>query len=209
VTWERPGENEQLQRAAAAIVAVPAVHVPALLPQLASEQRAYLSGVKYARSMVVTLLLARAPAERSMWLTVPDQTHPDVNVMILDHNKAPGRVPAGGGLVTVYWHRDWATARWELGDDEIVPQAIAAAEQVLPDIEGQVVGGYVWRWDPCTVARPTGGFRELAAFNDRLDPVARIQLAGDYFTITTVDSSVRSGEQAATRTLRALSARRD
>jgi protoporphyrinogen/coproporphyrinogen III oxidase len=204
VSWTAPGVNEQAEHADAAIVAVPAGHAPAILPQLDDEQREYLNGVPYARSMVVTLALTRPPAERAMWLTVPDRTHPDVNVMILDHNKAPGRVPPGAAMATVYWHRDWAARYWDLDDEEVLPKAIAAAQEVLPEIAGQVASGHVWRWDPCTVARPVGGFRALAGFAGRLDPAAPIQLAGDYFAITTVENSVVSGERAASRIIRRL-----
>lgn len=208
VTWERPGEKEHVEDVDGAVVAVPAVHAPALLPSLAAEHRDFLKGVTYARSLVVTLRLARPPAESAMWLTVPDVTHPDVNVMILDHNKAPGRVPAGRGMATVYWHRDWAQRCWELTDEEILPRAIAAVQQVVPGIEGQVEGGHVWRWDPCSVARPVGQFSALAAFSQQLDPGSPIQLAGDYFAITTVDSSLSSGELAAARLVRRLDRKR-
>jgi oxygen-dependent protoporphyrinogen oxidase len=126
-------------------------------------------------------------------------------VVILDHNKAPGRVPADTAMISVYWHRDWADRYWDSDDDKIVPDAVTAVAKVLPDIVGHVVNGYVWRWDPCTVARPVGGFAELADFASRLDPSARIQLAGDYFAITTVENSLASGTAAASRLIRLFS----
>jgi protoporphyrinogen/coproporphyrinogen III oxidase len=213
VSWQRisqphePGAVERVERADAAVVAVPAVHAPAILPQLDVAQRDFLKQVPYARSMVVTLTLARPPAEESMWLTVPDRVHPDVNVVILDHNKAPGRVPAGAAMATVYWHRDWARRHWELADDQIVPNAVAAARDVLPGIADQVRSGHVWRWDPCAVAWPAGGFRELSRFASSLNPGSRIHLAGDYFGITTVESSLASGERAARRVIDRLEGR--
>lgn len=206
VAWDRPGELERVDTVDGAIVAVPAVHVPALMPSLAGEHRDFLKSVSYARSMVVSLRLSRPPAESAMWLTVPDTTHPDVNVMILDHNKAPGRVPPGRAMATVYWHRDWALRHWELSDEKVLPQAIAAVAQVVPDVEGQVEGGHVWRWDPCAVARPVGQFRALAAFRRQWDPTSRVQLAGDYLSISTVDNSLASGEDAAARLIRCLRA---
>ncbi|MFD9624038.1 protoporphyrinogen/coproporphyrinogen oxidase [Streptomyces virginiae] len=204
VTWERPGGIEHIEQVDGVIVAVPAVGVSSLLPQLADGQRDFLKNVTYARSMVVALTLTRQPAENAMWLTVPDSTDPDVNVMILDHNKMPGRVPAGRGLVTVYWHRNWAARCWDLDDETVLHRAVAAAQRVLPEIEGNLEAGYVWRWDPCTVARPVGQFRALAAFAAGHDPSDPIQLAGDYFAITTVDSSVTSGERAAARLIAQL-----
>jgi oxygen-dependent protoporphyrinogen oxidase len=204
LTWERPGEGEHVEHADGAIVAVPAPHVPALLPQLTDDQVDVLKGITYARSLVVSLMLDRVPAESAMWLTVPDQTHPDVNVVILDHNKAPGRVPAGQGLITVYWHRDWASRFWDTDDEEVLRQAVLSIRQVLPDVDRHVKNGFVWRWDPCTVARSVGQFGTLARFVGGMDKSARVQLAGDYFSITTVDSSLASGEQAAGRLIRAL-----
>lgn len=199
VTWDRPGAAERTEHADAVVVAVPATKAPAILPQFSAEQREYLAAVPYARSLVVTLTLTKPPVETAMWLTVPDRTHPDVNVVILDHNKAPGRVPPGAAMVTIYWHRDWADKYWDTADDQVLPRAIAAASEVFPGLENTIVDGYVWRWDPCTVARPVGGFRALTEFTAGLDPASRIQLAGDYFAITTVDTSVASGERAAER----------
>jgi protoporphyrinogen/coproporphyrinogen III oxidase len=204
VTWTGADGRTRVERVDAVVVAAPAAHAAAILPQLDCAQREFLVGLPYARSLVVTLTLRRAPGERAMWLSIPDHTHPDVNVMILDHNKAPGRVPAGAAMVTIYWHRDWATRHWELADDDVVAAAIDGVSQVMPDVAGNVLNGYVWRWDPCTVARPPGGFKALASFASGLDPASPVQLAGDYFAISTVESSLASGEVAAGRIIHNL-----
>ena len=136
VTCTGADGRTRVERVDAVVVATPAAHAAAILPQPDSAQREFLVGLPYARSLVVTLTLHRAPAERAMWLSVPDHTHPDVNVMILDHNKAPGRVPAGAAMVTIYWHRDWATRHWELADDQVVR---------TPDMAQELLQGH--RWD--------------------------------------------------------------
>lgn len=199
VSWGRPGASDRVEHVDAVVVAVPAVAAPSILSQLDTGQRDFLNNVPYARSLVVTLALTQPNSEPAIWLTVPDRTHPDVNVVILDHNKADARVPPGAALVSVYWHRDWAARHWDLDDERILSDAVGCADQVLAGIEGKVTSGYVWRWDPCTVARPPGGFRALAEFTGRINPDSLIQLAGDYFRITTVENSVASGELAATR----------
>jgi protoporphyrinogen/coproporphyrinogen III oxidase len=124
--------------------------------------------------------------------------------MILDHNKAPGRVPPGAAMVTVYWHRDWAARHWELPDDQVVSAAIDGVAQVIADVAANVINGYVWRWDPCTVARPPGGFKALASFALSLDLASPVQLAGDYFAISTIENSLASGEAAANRVIHKL-----
>lgn len=204
VTWRSgggEGAGERVITADAAVVAVPAMHAPPILPGLDAASREYLASVPYGRTIVVNLALTVPPPEPAMWLTVPDRTHPDVDVVILDHNKAPGRVPPGAGLLTVYWQRDWAERHWDADDSRVVDTAVAEVRRLLPGIDGRVAEGHVWRWDPCAVARPVGGFRALAEFCRRQDPGARIQLAGDYFGITSVESSVASGERAAARLL--------
>jgi oxygen-dependent protoporphyrinogen oxidase len=204
VTWSGSASSERVERADAVVVATPAGQAASILPQLDSVQREFLTGLRYARSLVVTLTMGKPPPERAMWLTVPDRTHPDVNVMILDHNKAPGRVPVGAAMATVYWHRNWAVRHWELPDEQVVSAAIDGVAQVIPEIAGNVNKGYVWRWDPCTVARPAGGFKTLARFASSLDPASPIQLAGDYFAISTVEKSLASGEDAAKRVIQKL-----
>jgi oxygen-dependent protoporphyrinogen oxidase len=204
VTWTGSAGSERVERADAVVVATPAGQAASILPQLDSAQREFLTGLRYARSLVVTLTMGKPPPKRAMWLTVPDRTHPDVNVMILDHNKAPGRVPAGAAMATVYWHRNWAVWHWELPDEQVVSAAIDGVAQVIPDIAGNVSNGYVWRWDPCTVARPAGGFKALARFASSLDPALPIQLAGDYLAISTVEKSLASGEDAAKRVIQKL-----
>ena len=60
-------------------------------------------------------------------------------------------------------------------------------------------------WDPCTAARPVGEFAGFADFANQLDPCSRVQFAGDYFAITTVEGSLASGAAVASRLARLLS----
>jgi len=201
VHWTRPGEGAHDERACAAVIAVPATQVPGLFDQVTPDQAALLSTRIYSRSIVTSFGLARPPPdEPSVWLNVPRQAGiPDLTALILDHNKAPGRVPPGRGMITTYWMRDWSARRWDDDDDRLARDAVAAASKVLPKLGDQVEMTCVRRWDPCVSVRRPGGYKALRAFMAGLDPASRVQLAGDYFTSISSNGSLASGERAASR----------
>ncbi|MEV8325936.1 FAD-dependent oxidoreductase [Kitasatospora sp. NPDC056731] len=51
------------------------------------------------------------------------------------------------------------------------------------------------------LARPAGGYRDLAAFTASLDPASPVQLAGDHFAYSTTNAALATGERAARRIL--------
>ena len=206
VHWTRPGEAAHQEGACAAVIALPAVHVPPIYRQLTDEQAAFLNVGIYARSIVVSFGLARPPpGESAMWLTVPKVAGPpDLAALILEHNKAPGRVPPGRGMVTTFWMRDWSRRRWDDDDAAIARDAVSAAGKVLSTMGDEVEMTHVRRWDPCVSVRAPGGYKMLRRFVAGLDPSSRVQLAGDYFTSLSTNGSLCSGEWAAVRVAGAL-----
>ena len=134
-----------------------------------------------------------------MMLQVPRLEHPDLCVVVLDHNKAPGRAPAGKGLLTSYWHDAWGKEHWDRDDKEVVEDALAGLDRIFPGIENDVEMTHVSRWWSCAVMSRPGLYRDMARFTAATDPSAPVQLAGDYLSATTTNASLCSGEQAARR----------
>ncbi len=205
VHWTRPGEEARVDDVAAAVLAVPAVHVPALHRGLTAPQTAFLR-TGYSRSVVVSFGVSRPPEdEPAMWLNLPrGSASPDLAAVVLEHNKAPGRVPPGRGMITTFWMRDWSRRRWDQDDAVLAREAVDAARKVLPTLGDEVEMTSVRRWDPCVSVRPPGGYRALREFTRGLDPSSRIQLAGDYFTSISTNGSLCTGESAAARVARRL-----
>jgi protoporphyrinogen oxidase len=69
----------------------------------------------------------------------------------------------------------------------------------MPGIESLVEGWHVQRWDYAATVSHPGYYKELAAFVDGLDVERRVQLAGDYFSMASVNTAVTSGRIAAQR----------
>ena len=63
-------------------------------------------------------------------MQIPRSEHPDMVGMVFDHNKAPGRAPAGKGLISTLWQHDWGCRQWDRDDTAIVANASAAQNPV-------------------------------------------------------------------------------
>lgn len=202
VTWDRPGEDEHVDEADVCVIALSAQHMAAVYPQLDPVRREVVEDIEYSTCVDVHLGLTRPPDEASMLVQVPSREHPDLKVIVLDHNRAPGRAPAGKGLVTSYWHTAWADQQWERADDEIVDAAVPAIDRILPGVARTVEFAHVQRWRPAVVMSRPGTYRDLARFSAATDAAARVQLCGDYLSASTTNASLCSGERAAERIIR-------
>ena len=206
VHWSRPGEPDHEEEASAVVVALPATQVSRILPQFTAAQKSFLGENIYSPAMVISLGLAKVPQdEEAMWLNIPQRDSDDLNAIILEHNKAPGRAPRGKGLITTFWMREWSRKRWDDDDDKLAEEAFVQASRFLPSMKDEVDMVDVRRIDPGASVRPTGSYAALANFVREYPSNSRVQLAGDYFTSITTNGSLCSGEQAAARTVKVMS----
>ncbi|GAA0451277.1 NAD(P)/FAD-dependent oxidoreductase [Streptomyces olivaceiscleroticus] len=202
LSWTHHGRPQPDAHADAAILALPAPHVPGLLAELPSEDAAYLRSVPYSRGLITTFGLSHPPKETSPTIFTTRDAHPEIAGIELHHNKLPGRVDGDRGLITVHPRKDFTEGWWDEEDTAIAERLLQAASTILPGVRDAVLTHHVSRRDPALVVRPPGGYAQLRAFNTRrrtADP--RIQLAGDYFGPSSTYGALRSGEHAATRLL--------
>ncbi|MFE3068476.1 protoporphyrinogen/coproporphyrinogen oxidase [Streptomyces sp. NPDC059247] len=204
VVWERDG-GTRTERARACVVAVPAPATARIVTDLTEDQRRYLAGVRYTSDVHVTFGLRRPPAETALGVAVPRREHPDLCVALYEHNLGPGRAPAGRGLVTLVFRHHWSAARTAADDDTVIADARTALGEVMPDLAAHIDEhremAVVQRWENAVIARPAGGYRDLAAFTASLDPASPVQLAGDHFSYSTTNAALATGERAARKIL--------
>jgi len=203
VTWDRPGEDEHVTDAAVCVIALSGHQMAAVYPQLDPVRRDVVADIEYSTCIDVHLGLSSPPNEPAMMVQVPSREDPDLCVVVLDHNRAPGRAPAGKGLLTSYWHTGWADQQWERSDGEIVEAALPAIDRLLPGVARTVEFAHVTRWRPAVVMSRPGTYRDLARFSAATDVTTRVQLCGDYLSASTTHASLCSGERAAERLLTA------
>jgi protoporphyrinogen oxidase len=200
VTWSRPGQPDRVEEADACVLAVPPPQALSVFGQFTADQRNYLTHTNARRSIIVAFGLDRSTTERSMMVIVPRAEHPDILGFGLEHNLAPGRTPAGKGLVMAYLSDFAVESTWSVDDADITRRVLAAVAKlgILPELERHCVTTWVNRVNHGVVARQPGGYRAAMIFKHSLPAHSRIKLAGgDYFTHSATNNSVVSGEIAA------------
>lgn len=203
VRWTEHGRPQE-STADAVVLAVPAGAAVGMYPDLDPARRKYLENLRYSTSLVVSLGVEPAPDEKASMVLIPRDLEPDLCVVGLGHNLAPGRVPAGAGILTAYWMTDWSTRHYGDPDDEVVAATRATINRLLPGWADRVRASHVARWSPALVASEVGTYAGLVDFHAHVDPAARIQLAGDYHAQTSVNASIAAGERAAADLARTL-----
>lgn len=197
VSWERDGQPERTETAQVCVIATPAPVVLDIYPQLDRPRREIFGAVNYAPSINVFLGLDRPPPEPAALILVGANSGTDLCAVILDHNKASGRVPPGGGLVSTYWHRDWSKAHWEDTDDDIVEASWPGLHRVIKGVDGQVRTVHVQRWRDALVSGPQRRHRDIAQLHALTPAGSKIRFAGDAVSSSNVEACLCSGERAA------------
>jgi oxygen-dependent protoporphyrinogen oxidase len=198
VRWSDGSGGEQQDDVDACVVALPAPAVPGVV-DLDDSRRRYLEGLEHSRALVVQLGVRSAPDERSSMVLFPRELEPALPVVGLGHNLAPGRAPAGGGVLTAFFMTAWSTEHWDDDDDALVAMTAGLVDRHLPGWADSLEESVVTRWAPALVASRPGTYRDLAGFHRHGDPADPIQLAGDYLARSSVNAAVRAGERAAER----------
>jgi oxygen-dependent protoporphyrinogen oxidase len=196
VTWGGAG-GERTEEVEGAIVAVPARIATRLLPGLDDWRRSYLGRLPKGPLLLPHFGLSREPPDLGATYTmIPRSEHPFLAGIVCDHHKAPGRVPAGKGLITLACCTDWSARHYEDDDESICSEALAAAERFMPGIADQVEFTGVSRW--AQQYPPVGHYAGLGEFQRRSQAADRtVQLCGEFASVPHLATATSSGERAA------------
>ena len=204
VLWQDDTGTEQTEHVDGTIIAIPGNETAAILPALDPARREYLDGLRYTRTLSVNVALSQAPpGVPASVMQVPAVVHHGLLGFILEHNRVPDHVPAGQGMLGLLAMPDWADTLIDADDGTVLDHTLAAAEHVLPGVGRTVEWAQVNRWPSALINTHPGSWRELGRFNRiRTATDRRVQLAGDYYSSTNLNTATAAGERAA-RELRA------
>jgi oxygen-dependent protoporphyrinogen oxidase len=197
VTWVRAGEPEHVEVASGCVIAVQAHDIPAVYPQLSTVQKEIVTAIDYSIGIGVHFALSAAPAEPSAFVCQPRQEDPDMHLAILDHHKAPGRAPAGAGLISTFWRHHWGRAHWDDTDERLVELALPAFVRMFPGVEPAIRFAHVQRWRHALLRTPPGRYSSLARFHAETGPRGRVRFAGDWLAASSTNSAIATGDRAA------------
>ena len=197
VTWT---ENDQTktEHADYVVIALPSQQMTGIYPQLDQGRREAVSSLKFSYLMTVNVALNKPTKDKSFLVAIPEVESDELCAIFVDHNKHPGRVPSGKGLLTYFWHDNWNRRHWESSDEEIVEKTIAEGKRFLPETD-DVQFAQVNRFYPAVMLSWPGMYKTLNDLAESRKRDQRVQLAGDYFGGSTTNSALCSGEYAAKR----------
>jgi oxygen-dependent protoporphyrinogen oxidase len=203
VSWET-AKGSVTKRGSGVVVSSMGNRVPDMVPQLAPERAEFLRALNYTSCITFSLGLSRQPYGKAAFVVAPRPVSNKVFAGILEHHKAPGRVPAGKGLVTFYGMNGWSERNMERTDEEIIQDAIGDAEKLVPGVSDAIEFSMVHRWYPVLVYSHPGLYRALGRFHSSRPLASRIHLAGSYNSSSNVNTATVAGERASRELIAAL-----
>jgi protoporphyrinogen/coproporphyrinogen III oxidase len=198
VVWRDVDGSEHTERAAGCVVAVPAHPAAQIVTGLDDWRREFLRTVAYSALVSINCALRRPlPDMPATWIQVPECVDDVLLGITVDHNRAPGQIPAGKGFVTIYATSEHAKRLMHEPDETVIGELRPRGEKLLGEL-GDTEWIEVDRWPQVVVESYPGYYAKLHDFHvirrqqDRL-----VQLAGDYFSSSNVNTATSSGERAA------------
>ena len=196
VTW-RDSAGELTQTVGGCVIALPAQAAAEIRVDLDAWRAEYLGSVRRGKLVTPNIALSKAPAGvRATYSMVPRAEHPFLGGFGCDHNKAPGRVPAGKGLLTLTLTNEWCERHFDDDDDRLSAVSVEAAEAFMPGIANDVEFVEISRWHQ--QYSPVGHYAQLRAYRaltQRLDHT--VHFAGEYLSAPNLNAATASGEAAA------------
>jgi oxygen-dependent protoporphyrinogen oxidase len=197
-----PGAGaEHTETFAGVVIATLAPQAARIHTGLDAHRRELLAtGVDHATIVQAHVALDVAPASKASMVystEVSDKTK--VLAVNLEHNKAPGRVPPGKAIATIFGADDWSKGVLEDEDDDLlIKELVDGGEALVPGVGDNILFTQLTRW-PWSWSKSTPGYwermREFNRISEESDRLVR--LAGDYFCVTSLNVATASGEKAA------------
>lgn len=184
------------------VLCVPAPVAAQLHADAPQDAHAYLQACSYTPMLRVSFML-RQPvsvegAAGAYVVLIPAVEEPLLAGFTLDHNKAPGRVPAGRGLVTVLTRPPATRQLLDLPDQEVVRRISQQAERYLPGLGEATHTHVVHRFRHGLPEATPAALRLRSEFLRR--PTRAVEYAGDWVMLRPAsEGAFRSAELAAAR----------
>ena len=189
------------------ILAIPGQSIPALAPWLPDWLLRPLARTQFSRLSSIHLGLRHPPATNVVGIGFTDAVA-GIGVLELEHLRAPGRTPAGKGMVSVYFVNAPGFDCVDASDAELTGRAVKIMEFRFPGMRNEVELVHRVSWPTGIALFPVGRIREMSAVRGQLanwnEP---IDVAGDWLDGVASESALRTGEQAADRLAARLSGR--
>lgn len=206
VTYRDSAGGPKTMQADACVIATQLPEATELAPELVHAMAPLAEPLTYNRAVLVHLGFRKRTSTQALGVLVGTVEHPQIALVWLEHNKLPEAAPAGHSLFTIYFEESGLDSVEPNIDSRFVNIALAFVTRLFPEIAGECDLQQVVRWQRAIPHPAPGIYAAIHQMKLRLDPSARIQLAGDYFTCTGQNSAIHWGKVAADNLIRSHAA---
>jgi protoporphyrinogen/coproporphyrinogen III oxidase len=200
VTYRSPtSRREQTETFDTAVIATTAQPALAMYPQIDDNHRGLYETARYHRLGNVSLGFSARPDDPGTFSMISPYDDPDTIAVIADHNKAPGRAPAGKGLISVLLSPAYLDRTDDRDDDYLLDHALDRVKYYYGKVPGTLEEHAIVRWPESVPVIDKGRFKRIADFRKKIDRTARVQFASDLDRIPGLNGGLVSGKEAAAR----------
>lgn len=182
----------------ACIVALPPNALSEIDVDIPAAQKQFLVNFKPLRSVNFHFGLKKRPYLHQAFILPPESESEILTTIVLDHNKAPGRAPAGKGVISLFCRDTWCADNFYRPESDLILEALEMAKPFIGDISGDIESHVVQRWPYATIKSEVGLYNHIAEFEAATDVQSRIQVAGDFYSMG-IEAAVCSGITSAER----------
>lgn len=209
VTYSSPSSSgERTETFDTAVIATTAAPALSMYPQMDENHRGLYETARYHRLGNVSLGFSARPDDPGTFSMISPYDDPDTIAVIADHNKAPGRAPAGKGLISVLLSPSYLDRTDDKDDDYLLDHALGRVEYYYGKLPGELEEHALMRWPESVPVLGKGRFKAIADFRKKVDHSARVQFASDLDRIPGLNGALVSGQEAAARVSRQFASRR-
>jgi protoporphyrinogen/coproporphyrinogen III oxidase len=190
-----------------AIIATTAQPAVGMYPQMDENHRGLYETARYHRLGNVSLGFSARPDDPGTFSMVSPYDDPDTIAVIADHNKAPGRAPAGKGLISVLLSPSYLDRTDDRDDDYLLDHALDRVKYYYGKLPGTLEEHAIVRWPESVPVLDKGRFKRIADFRRKIDRTSRVQFASDLDRIPGLNGGLVSGQEAAARLMQLVANR--
>jgi protoporphyrinogen/coproporphyrinogen III oxidase len=188
-----------------AVLCVPAPSLPALLPDLSGEARAWIGGVRYQPLASLALMLDESVGVDYFGLSFTRHDAKVVSTVCVEESKDVDLVPDGKGLLVVFPAPAAVQLFLESAPDRVLGEVVPEIARVFPGVRSRIRRAKLYRWPVGGPVFYPGYLAHVGEFRRAgIDGAGRISFGGDYLTTPSAEGSARAGRDAAERLLARL-----
>jgi protoporphyrinogen/coproporphyrinogen III oxidase len=199
LTWRDQAGVDHVESFQGAVIATLPKQAATIHTKIDPFRREFLA-TKIGNASIVAIQVAldRVPPETASMIYSTEQSQKDaILAASLEHRKLPGRYPAGKSLITLYANSSWSLDLLEQDDDLIIKKLLDAGTALVPTVGDDILFTHVTRWPYSWMQSYPGYWTAMRGFREAGLGDTRIQLAGDYFCTSNLNTASTAGERAA------------